>query len=98
MLKQIKSFFKKYNDMTDAIEYLANYISYHLMNSYKIKDSNKNFAIFGREQLAFLITSRIGSLTNKQVDQVINSALKNVSIKTKLSFMVNRNIIYLDLL
>ncbi len=97
MLKQIKQFFKKYNDMAHAVDYLANHISYHLMNNHKISSNGDTFTMFGREQLHFLVVSRV-SLSNKQVDRVVSLAIKNVVAGTKANFMVTRNAIYMALL
>lgn len=97
MLKQIKQFFKKYNDMASAVDYLSNHISYHLMNTSKSSNNGDTFTMFGREQLHFLVVSRV-SLTNKQADRVVNLAIKNVIASTKASFMVTRNAIYMALL
>lgn len=97
MLKQIKHFFKKYNDMASAVDYLTNHMSYHIMSTHKISTSGDAFTMFGREQLHFLVVSRV-SLSNKQVDRVVSLAIKNVVASTKASFMVTRNAIYMALL
>ncbi|MFN8770501.1 MAG: hypothetical protein ACK5Z5_08710 [Neisseriaceae bacterium] len=97
MLKQIKQFFKKYQDMSYAVDYLSNHICYHLMGTYKLSSNDDNFAIFGQEQLKFLITSKISSLSDKQVNMVINLALKKVISNTKARSITTRNIIYIAL-
>ncbi len=97
MLKQIKQFFKKYNDMAHAVDYLANHMTYHLINTHKIGNNGDTFTMFGREQLHFLVVSRV-SLSNKQVDRMVSLAIKNVIASTKASFMVTRNAIYMALL
>lgn len=96
MLKQIKQFFKKYNDMANSVDYLTNHMSYHLMNTQQISSNGDTFTMFGREQLHFLVVSRV-SLSNKQVDRVVSLAIKNVVASTKASFMVTRNAIYMAL-
>ncbi len=97
MLKQIKRYFKKYNDMASSVDYLTNHMSYHLMNTHKIGNNGDTFTMFGREQLHFLVVSRV-SLSNKQVDRVVSLAIKNVVASTKATFMVTRNAIYMALL
>ena len=83
--------------MAGAVDYLANHISYHLMNNHKISSNGDTFTMFGREQLHFLVVSRV-SLSNKQVDRVVSLAIKNVVASTKASCMVTRNAIYMALL
>lgn len=83
--------------MANAIDYLTNHMSYHLMNTQQISSNGDTFTMFGREQLHFLVVSRV-SLSNKQVDRVVSLAIKNVVASTKASFMVTRNAIYMALL
>ncbi|MCE3269021.1 MAG: hypothetical protein K0R49_1273 [Burkholderiales bacterium] len=97
MLKQVKKFFKTYKDMAYAVDYLTNYMSYNLMNTRKTSYRGDPLTIFGREQLRFLLTSRV-NLTSQQADRVINVALNNVISKTKASFMITRDSIYMALL
>ena len=91
MLQQIKQFFKKSNEMVDAVDYLTNHMNYHLANI-----CDKEFTMFGKQQLHFLVNSKTNNLNNKQIDKVINLALHNVVSNNKAKYMITKNAIYLS--
>ena len=97
MLGKIKQYFKKYNDMANAVDYLTKHMSYHLMSIYKISTRDDTFAMFGYNQLKFLIASRVNDLNSKQINKIINIALKNVITTTKAGFMATNRAIYIAL-
>ncbi|MFN8770916.1 MAG: hypothetical protein ACK5Z5_04670 [Neisseriaceae bacterium] len=97
MLKQIKQFIKKHQDMSHAVEYLSTHMKYHLMSIQSISKNDNKFAVFGREQLNFLVKSRISNLNNNEISKIIDLALQKVITTTKIKPIINRNIIYIAL-
>ena len=96
MMKLIKKFFKKYDDMDAAIDYLTTYIKYHVLNTYKVNRYNDNLAILGKQQLHYLISNQV-NLTNKQINKVIDMTIKNIIVQTKIHFIITDSTIYVGL-
>lgn len=98
MLKPIKQFLKKYYEMNNAIDYVANHICYHLANTRKLRKTGDMVTMFGQQQLHLLVESKTSNLTVKQINKIITLAIKNAIADTKASFMITRNTIYIALL
>lgn len=96
MLKGVKQFIKNHHDRNNAVDYLANHISYHLMRNCKL--SKDAFVMFGQEQLRFLVASTTSDCTPKQINKIIQLALKSVMVTAKANYMITRNVIYIALL
>ena len=91
MRKQIKAFFQQYIDMADAVNYLTHHMSYYFINV-----CDKEYTMFGKAQLRFLVSAKVDKLSDKQIDKVIKIALQNVIANNKANYMVTHNAIYLS--
>ena len=89
MIDKIKGLFSSYTNMTHAVNYLANHISYHFNNS-----RDTEFVKFNKAQLRFMVIAR-WKLSKKQIDKVIRLACNNVVSDAKSNFMVTKCSIYL---
>lgn len=93
MMLKVKKWFKKQVEICRTIDYVENHISYRLLN-----EQNKDFIIFDREQLRFLVVAKVANLTEKQINRIIKLAIKEAIIQNKANFLITRHHVYLALL